>query len=269
MSHPTFCRHCGAPLEPDSQFCPKCGKTVTMVSTPTPSEVTPPTSPMGPAQPQTKSSKILGVDKWFFIVALIVLVILIVPIFPRDTVVMVNGTTQTIVNSASISTEVQVSTVSTSSQMSVYTGSFQYFTMMPSYWGSQWGYGGSYCYWTRHHLRCNSNYWPWYNQWQYYGSTVTVTPQMQVVNVMSSIGYNGLESLTLVYSNGQQSQTYNNVYNDQLQQGGTYFAPSIGTVTNTVTNTVMVPVQETVPCTACVATHVTEYVSLLQLIFGF
>jgi len=92
---------------------------------------------------------------------------------------------------------------------------------------------------------------------------------MQVVNVMSSIGYNGLESVTLVYANGQQSQTYNNVYNDQLQPGGTYSVPSTATVNNTITNTVMVPVQETVPCTACVPTHVTQHVSLLQLIFGF
>jgi hypothetical protein len=231
----------------------------------------------------------LGINKGLFIVALvlIVLVILVVPVFPRDTVVMVNGTTQTIVNSASITTQVQVSTVSTNSQMSVYTGSFQYYTQSQIYqyypqWGGGWngGNGGSNCQVTKSGLIiCNWNggwnggwgggwngggYTPWQT-----GTTVTVTPQMQVVNVISSTGYNGLESLTLVYSNGQQSQPYSNVYNDQLQSGGTYSVPSIGTVTNTVTNTVMVPVNETVPCTGCVPTHVTEYVSLLQLIFGF
>jgi hypothetical protein len=269
MPYSTFYPHCGTSLEADSEFCPKCGKTITVVSTPTPSQVTPPTSPTGPTQSQTQSGKIWGIDKRFLIVAVIVLVILIVPVFPRDTVVMVNGTTQTIVNSASISTEVQVSTVSTSSQMSVYTGSFQHFTTMYPHWGSQW-YGSSYCYYGYYgHLHCNYNYWPWYYQWRSYSSTVTVTPQMQVVNVISSVGYNGLETVTLVYSNGQQSRTYRNVYNDQLQPGGTYSVPSTGTVTNTITNTVTVPVQETIPCTACVTTHVTEYVSLLQLIFGF
>jgi hypothetical protein len=207
-------------------------------------------------------------DKRFFIVALIVLVILVVPVFPRDKIVMVDGTSQTIVNSPSLSTEVQVSTISTNSQIGVYTGSFQYFTSMYPYWGSQW-YGGSYCYYRSRHFHCNYNSWPWYYQWQSYGSTVTVTPEMQVVNVMSSVGYNGLESVRLVYSNGQQSQTYTNVYNDQLQPGGTYSVPATGTVTNTITNTLMVPVQQTVSCTACVTTHVTEYVSILQMIFGF
>ena len=268
MSHPSFCRYCGAPLEAGIQFCEQCGKPVAKVSAQTPSQVTPQTSSTGPVQPQTQSGKILGVDKRFLIVALIVLVVLIVPVFPRDTIVMVDGTTQTIVNSPSLSTQVEVSTISTYSQMSVYTGTFQYFTSMYPDWGSQW-YGGSNCYYHNGLLRCNYNNWPWYNQWQSYGSTVTVTPQMQVVNIISSTGYNGLQSVTLVYSNGQQSQTYNNVYNNQLQAGGTYSVPATGTVTNTITNTVMVPVQETVSCTACVTTHVTQYVSILQLILGF
>jgi hypothetical protein len=268
MSHPNFCRRCGIPLKPNSQFCPKCGKMVTVINPSTPPQFTPPVQPVQPFQPQTQSGKILGVDKRFLIVALIVLVVLIVPIFPRDTIVMVDGTTQTIVNSPSLSTQIQVSTISTYSQISVYTGSFQYFMSMYPYWGSQW-YGGSYCHHDFWHIHCNYNYWPWYNQWQSYGSTVTVTPDMQVVNVISSTGYNGLESVTLVYSNGQQSQTYTNVYNDQLQPGGTYTVPATGTVTNTITNTVMVPVQQTVSCTACVTTHVTQYVSILQLIFGF
>ncbi len=221
--------------------------------------------PQPPSQsrpPSYSNDKVWGIDKRFLVVAVIVFVILIIPVFPRDTVVMVDGTTQTIVNSPSISTNVQVSTISTNSQMSVYTGSFQYFTSMYPYWGSQW-YGGSYCYYgSGHHYHCNYNSWPWYNQWQSYGNTVTVTPQMQVVNVIyGSIGYNGLESVTLVYSNGQQSQTYNNVYNDQLQPGGTYSVPSIGTVTNTITNTIMVPVQETVPCTGCV-THTLHSMSV-------
>ena len=239
-----------------------------MVSPATPSQFTPPTSPMGPSQPQTQSNKLWGIDKRFFIVVLIFL-ILVVPVFPRDKVVMIDGTSQTIVNSPSISTDIQVSTISTNSQMSVYTGSFQYFTSMYPYWGNQY-YGGSYCYYNSWHFwNCNYNNWGWYNQWRSYGNTVTVTPQMQVVNVISSTGSNGLGSVTLVYANGQQSQPYNNVYNNQLQPSGTYSVPATGTVTNTITNTVMVPVQETVPCTACVTTHVTEHVSILQLIFGF
>jgi len=266
MSQPAFCRKCGTPLKASSQFCPRCGKGVTMVLPPAQSY--PPQPSPQPRPSWYSDDKVWGIDKRFLILAAIILVILVVPVFPRDTVVMVDGTSQTIVNSPSVSTQVQVSTITTSSQISVYTGSFQYFTTMYPYWGNQW-YGGSYCsynYW--HRLRCNPNSWPWYNQWQYNGNTVTVTPQMQVVNVISSTGYNGLESVTLVYSNGQQSQTYNNVYNDQLQPGGTYSVPSTGTVTNTITNTVMVPVQETVSCTACVTTHVTQHVSLLQLIFG-
>ena len=101
-----------------------------------------------------------------------------------------------------------------------------------------------------------------------YGTTVTVTPSMNVVNVMRTQQGN-LESLTLVYYNGQQSQTYQNVYSDNLAQSGVSTVPGTTVVTNTIVSTMVNPVTETVPCQQCIATTVTDHVSLLQLLLGF
>ena len=101
-----------------------------------------------------------------------------------------------------------------------------------------------------------------------YGTTVTVTSDMNVVNVMRTQQGN-LESIVLVYLNGGQSQTYQNVYSDNLAQSGVSTIPGSTVVTNTVVNTMVNPVTETVPCQQCIATTVTDHVSILQMLFGY
>ena len=199
------------------------------------------------------------------------------PVFPRQSVVYVNGTTQTVTNSTSFSTSLEVVTQSTQSQVSVYTGSFQYFSNNYNYayspsWGGnpwnqcQWSYGSGYGYGHHHHISCNRNQWNWYSPGS--GTTVNVSPSDNVVNVITN-QQNGFESLTLVYANGQQSQTYNNVYVDNLAPNGVSTVPATAIVTNTIVNTVVNPVTQTVPCQQCVPMTVTDHVSILQLLLGY
>jgi len=112
-----------------------------------------------------------------------------------------------------------------------------------------------------------------------YGTTVTVTPSMNVVSVTRTQASNGygygygygsgfLESLTLVYYNGQ-SQSYQNVYADNLVQSGASSIPGTTVVTNTIVNTIVNPVTQTVPCQQCIATTVTDHVSILQMLLGY
>ena len=256
----SFCVKCGRELQADNLFCPKCGAPV---------EGTTPVA-QAPTQPTTQSaaqrgpSNLWGVGKWV-IVVIIVLLILVLPVFPRDTIVYVNGTTQTVTNLVQYSTSFQVYTTTTSTQITVYTGSYQYFSnYYYSYYSNYWG--GSYCYYYHGQIVCNYNYWPWYSP--SYGSTVSITAGQQVVGVMRAQQPSGLESLTLTYYNGQSS-TIQNVYSDNLTPSGTATVQSNAVVTNTVTNTITTPVTQTVPCQQCIPEHVTEHVSILQLLFGY
>jgi len=217
-----------------------------------------------PAQPSRGRGQGWGVFKWV-LVAVIVFIILVVPIFPRDTIVYVNGTTQSVTNQVQYSTSFQVYTTTSASQISVYTGSYEYFSS--SYYNQYYYYwGGNYCYWSKGTIICNYSYWPWYTP--SYGTTVNITPDQQVVSVTRNQQYSGLESLTLTYYNGQ-STTIQNVYSDNLSQSGTSTVQTSSVVTNTVTNTITTPVTVTVPCQQCITEHVTEHVSILQLLFGF
>ena len=246
---------CGRELQADNAFCPKCG---------TPVETTAPVAQAPQPTAKRGSSNAWGVGKWI-IVVIIVLVILVVPVFPRDTIVYVNGTTQTVTNLVQYSTSFQVYTTTSSSQISVYTGSYQYFSnYYYSYYSNWWG--GNSCYWYHNQIVCNYTYWPWYTP--SYGSTVTITPGQQVVSVTRAQQPSGLESLTLTYYNGQSS-TIQNVYNDNLTPTGTTTVQSNAVVTNTITNTITTPVTQTVPCQQCIPEHVTEHVSILQLLFGY
>jgi hypothetical protein len=203
--------------------------------------------------------------KWA-IVAVIVFLVLVIPVFPRDTIVYVNGTTQTVTNQIQSSTTFQVLTTTSTSQISVYTGSYQYFS---SYYSNFYYNSCTYCcyyYWYDQQQICNYSYWPWYSP--SYGITVDVTPSQQVVSVTRTQQPGGLESLTLTYYNGQ-STTVQNVYNDKLSQSGTSTIRSTAAVTNTVTNTITTPVTQTVPCHQCIPEHVTEHVSILQLLLGY
>jgi len=257
----SYCVKCGQELHAGNAFCPKCG---------TPVEGAAPVA-QAPAQPTARTGfNSRGVGKWV-IVAVIVFLILVVPVFPRDTIVYVDGTTQTVTNQIQYSTSFQVYTTTTSSQVSVYTGSYQYFSSTYysyyyNYYYSYYSMGGNACYWVRHQIVCNYSYWPWYTP--SYGTTVTVTPGQQVVTVTRTQQSTGLETLTLTYYNGQ-STTVQNVYNDNLTPTGTATVQSSAVVTNTLTNTITTPVTQTVPCHQCIPTHVTEHVSILQLLFGY
>ena len=217
--------------------------------------------PPSPSQPK---QLIPGVPNSVLVVA-IIFVILILPVFPRTRIVYVDGTTQTVTNSTSFSTSLQVYTQSTASQISVYTGSFEYFSN-PYYYNFYTPWWNQQCYWHHGHIVCNWWQWNWYQP--SFGTTVTVTPDMNVVNVIRTQEGNE-ESLTLVYYNGQQSQTYQNVYVDNLAPSGVSSIPGTTVVTNTIVSTVVNPVTQNVPCQQCVPTTVTDHVSILQLLFGF
>lgn len=268
LSHPTFCRKCGTPLKPESQWCPKCGKEVTTILPPYSS----PSQPQAPASsPPQQKQLIRGVDNRLLILGVLIFLLLVLPIFPRTRTVYVDGTTQSETNVTSYSTSYQTLSQPAQTQITVYTGSFQYFSN--SYYG--YGYNGygynpywnqNYCRWWGNRITCNYWQWGWYQP--SYGTTITVTPSQNVVNVIrTQQGYQ--ESLILVYANGQQSQTYQNVYSDNLQPSGQSTISTTTVVTNPVVTPIVTPETVTVPCTQCVPTTVTDHVSILQMIFGY
>jgi len=255
-----FCTKCGQDLQAGNEFCPKCGTPIGGAAA----------SAVAPAQAAGKSGTGRGAALWI-LVAVIVFIILVVPVFPRDTIVYVNGTTQSVTNQIQYSTSFQAYTTTTSSQISVYTGTYQYFSQsyynqFYYYGGSNW-WGGNYCYWYKSsYIVCNYNYWPWYQP--SYGTTVTISPSDNVVSVSRTQQPSGLETLTLTYYNGQP-RNIRNVYSDTLTQSGTSTVQSSAVVTNTITNTITTPVTITVPCQQCIPEHVTEHVSILQILFGY
>ena len=264
LSQPSYCRQCGTPLKSQSQFCPKCGKEVTRILPPPPGfQPQPEPQVLTPSYDAQPKQIVKGLDNRILIAAIIV-VFLVLPIFPVSKTVMVSGTTQSVTNVTAFSTSLQVVTESTESQISVYTGSFEYFTnnYYYNYYNPGWG---QQCYWLHHHIVCNWGGWGWYQP--SYGTTVTITPDMNVVDVIrTQSGYS--ESLTLVYANGQQSQAYQNVYVDNLAQSGVSSIPGTTVVTNTIVNTVVNPSTVTVPCDQCVPTTVTEHISIIQYLLG-
>jgi hypothetical protein len=263
----SYCSQCGTPLRAESKFCPKCGAEITKI----PSAVAG-VRPQTDGQPTTSPTQnqpkrtVGGIDSRILIIAvLIVLVILVLPVFPVTKTVMVNGTTQTVTNTTSFSTSLEVVTQSTQSQISVYSGTFQYFSTNYYYnnYNNWWNTG---CYW--HHGQIICNYYQWYWYQPSYGTTVTVSPSDNVINVIrTQQGYS--ESLVLVYYNGQQSQTYSNVYADNLSPNGVSTIPTTAVTTNTIVSTVVNPMTQTVPCDQCVPMTMTEHVSILQYLFGY
>jgi hypothetical protein len=217
-----------------------------------------------PEQPVAQRS-ISGwrVGKWV-IVAVVVFVILAVPVFPRDTIVYADGTTQMVTNQVQYSTVFQVYTTTTASQISVFTGGYQY--LSDYYSNYYYGYCSYCCYTYNQQTICNYAYWPWFAP--SYATTVTITLQQRVVGVTRTQEPGGLETLTLTYYNGQ-STTVQNVYNDHLTQIGTTSIESSMVATNTITDTITTPVTQMVPCHKCILEHVTQHVSILQLLFGY
>jgi len=264
-----FCAKCGSKLTKDQAFCPKCGTPIQGVTTPLQ-----PIQPVQPTpQPATTSNKVWGIDKRIFVVAVIFL-ILIVPVFPRDKVIYVDGSTQTATMSTSYNTSLQTYMTDTQMSIKVYKGTLNYVT--DSYYNNnyQYWYNSNYsnaCYYSSYYggwVCSNYNYnWPNYGQSQDY-YTVTVDPTDNVVKVQQTQESNGLWTFVLTHYDGT-SETYRHVYKTDVTQSGTSTVSGTVTMTSTLTNSVANPVTFSVPCQACIPQHVTERVSLIQLLFGF
>ncbi|MGA3296321.1 MAG: zinc ribbon domain-containing protein [Candidatus Bathyarchaeia archaeon] len=257
-----FCRYCGTALKPNSEVCPKCGKVVTTV-------LPAGTSQFETSQPATQpasTNKIWGIDKRFFIIALVFL-ILIVPVFPRDKTIYVDGQTVTtqVYQSTSMSTLTQTVTTNTQSSISVYSGTI---TTIPNTYYSYYNSYYNNCYYRIGRIVCNYNSWPYYNS---YMQTTTIQPSQHIVSISQSPGSNNLETLTLTSYEGTVQTISNVVDTSQLTQTGTATVSATSVITNTVVNTVVNPATtvNNVPCQSCVTQKVTERVSILQLLFGF
>lgn len=195
-----------------------------------------------------------------------------------------DGATQTVVNSTSLSTQLQMYSSTSNSQIQVYKGTLQY--MSDNYYHNYAPYyGPTYCWQdSAGNIYCDYYYWYNYGYSPSYGNTVTITESQNVISVTRSqesgsgcaygywysYGYGcgyGLWSVTLTHYNGAQD-TYYHVYSDTLTQSGASTVQSSSVATNTFVNTVVNQVPQTVPCQACIPTHTTVYVSILQMIFN-
>jgi len=248
-----WCKSCGKKLEAGSEFCPKCGAS---------------TKGVQDAKAAT-GGKIGGVDKRLAIGILVVLVILMLPIFPRTETVYVSGTTMTteIYQSTSFQTSLQAYSTVSQQSIPVYTGTLQY--VLPQYYGYYAPYYGACVRGYYGIIRCGGfGGWP---NLSLYTTTVTISPSQNVVNIQSTPGPNGyLSTVVLTMANGGGTMTYNNVFNSNLAQTGTSTAQVTVTATSTVTGTTMVPATTvmSVPCNTCVPQNVTRHVSILQILFG-
>jgi hypothetical protein len=258
----SFCKQCGKPLEAGIQFCENCGAAVTSV----PEEAKVAQSAAQPTASQ-QSGKVWGIDKRFIIIALI-FVVLIVPVFPRDKIVYVSGqtaTTQTY-QSTSYQTILQTSTTTTQKSIQVYVGSIemvsdQYYQYYQQYY--------QYCYYDQYgNIYCNYNYWPYgYNT---YTTTATIDPSDRFVKREITQESGGLYSVTLTAYDGQ-AQVFRHVSTMDLTLTGTTNVEETVTLTNTSTNSIVNPgtTVSQASCDACVPQHITEHVSILQLLLGF
>jgi hypothetical protein len=296
-----FCEKCGYQLRQESFFCPRCG-TRAEAATPIGSRESQPAHVVY-TQPQTKST---GGAARGLIIALLLVLILIIPIFPRDRVVYVNGVTQTVMMSTSYNTSIQTYTISTSTQIGVYEGTLRY--VLDQYYNHYYnqyylnyyypayyvGYQNKtsrytpYCYYIGYddYYYCSYSYtyyYPYYAYYYYspyyayyyvpnytnsYLSTVTIKPSDEVVRVQQTQEMNGLMTVTLTHFDGT-SDTYRHVLQQSLVQSGEASVPAAGTVTNTITNSVVNPVTSAVECQSCMPQHVTDHVSLLQLLLRY
>jgi hypothetical protein len=265
-----LCAKCGHGLRKGDHFCPKCG-------TPTKLEGSQSSRQMAPvaAQPPRTYSNRGRVA----IIAFLILLVLIIPIFPRDRVVYVDGVTQTLVQSTSYNTMTQTYSNPTPMQMNLYQGSFQYipdqyyyyyFNNQPYYGCYQYGYFYPYgCSYPYYYYPFNWYYPNSYNYGFHFANTMTIQPSDNVVQVQESQESNGFSTLVITHNDGT-SFTYRHVFQQNLtQSGSTVAGTSTVTGTRIVTNSVVNPVTTTVQCQRCVSQHVTEHVSLLQLIFNF
>ena len=304
-----FCPKCGNELRQKSVFCPRCG---TRIEAAAPIDATKGAIPVQPsqsvayAQPKNSSGRIAkGV-----VIGLLIILILIVPVIPRDRVVYVNGVTQAVTMSTAFNTSIQTYTTTAPMQIGVYQGTLQYIPdqyynqnynqnfynqyygsyQYPYYYGSYpytsspscyySYYNNYYCSYSYYYYPYNgyynyryrygsNNYAPYYSSYNNnYATTVTVNPSDDIVRVQQTQESNGLTTLTLFHFDGT-STTYNHVTQQNLAQSATSTIPMTSIVTNTITNSAVTPVTSAVECQNCILQHVTDYVSLLQLILGY
>lgn len=245
MSNDEFCNHCGAKLEADSEFCRKCGKPV-KPSTPTATAT---------ALSSRLSGKVGGIDKRLLIAIGVIILILVVPVIPRDKVIYVSG--QTTTTQTYQTTSLQTIQTTTQKSIQVYVGTLMYVSNQyysyytPYYAGCVRGYYGV--------IRCGYTSWP---NWSAYSTSVTVNPSDNFVNMQDTQEAGGyLSSLTLTRYDGTVV-TYVHVVDNELTLTGTSTVQASATQTNTVTQTLSTVMN--VPCDKCIPQHVTEYVNVLQ-----
>lgn len=252
MSTSSFCSQCGNPIDASHQFCPKCGAAVT------PARL----GPQVPSKPSPVSGTLWGIPKGILIVALIVLV-LIVPVIPRQRVIYVNGTTQTVTQSTSYSTSYRSYTTSNQISIKVYKGSLQYVTDQYYQYYQQYYYQ---CYWDQYgNYDCYYQYWPNYQSYTY---TVTIDPTDEIVKMDQTNESGGLVSITLTHYDGTQD-IYRHVFSTDMTKSATATVQAVTSVTDTITNSIVSPVTNTVPCENCIAQTVTDHVSILQILLGY
>lgn len=222
--------------------------------------------PMSNQPATTTSDKIWGIDKRFIIVAILFLVV-ILPIFPHQKTIMIDGqTTTTVVTQvASFTTVTQSVQSGTQTSIPVYVG---YVRTVPD---TYYGYYNNYyrnCYWRYGRIYCYGyNYWPSYNT---YINTVTVSASERIVSISESQGPNGLETMTLTSYDGNVRTIQNVVDASNLSQTGTATVSGTTIVANTIVNTLFSPTTVAFPvdCKQCVQQTVTENISILQWILG-
>jgi hypothetical protein len=257
MSHPSFCRQCGTPLKPNSQFCPRCGKVVTTVLPPTPEALQ---QPQAPPQAAAQSGTLWGIDKRILLLAL-VLLILVLPIFPREKIV--NGTTSQYITITNTSYAYQTVTQPAQQEITVVVGNMR---QVPQ--GSS---GPGPCYWDpRYGWIC-----PYYGGWGYGGwssscnnwrgtTQIVIDVSDRIVKYDQVNEPGGTWTITTTSYSGQ-TQVYRGVCSLDL----TYTGKATVQTTQIVVNTQTIPnvqvQQETIPTQQVVI----EHVSLLQILLGY
>jgi hypothetical protein len=218
--------------------------------------------PQAPPKPSPVSGNLWGIPKGILILALIALV-LIVPVIPRQRVIYVNGTTQTVTQSTSYVTSYRSYTTNNQVSIKVYKGSLQYVTDQYYQYYQQYYYQ---CYWDQYgNYVCYYQDWPNYQSYTY---SVTVDPSDEIVKMEQTNESGGLVTITLTHYDGTQD-TYRHVFSTDMTKSATTTVQEVTSVTDTITNSIVNPVTNTVPCQNCIAETVTDHVSILQILLGY
>jgi hypothetical protein len=203
--------------------------------------------------PQTSTPTIWGIPRYFVLAALIIL-ILVVPVFPREKIVHVSSTTMVTLTQTSYSYITSFQTVSQQQQteIQVYVG---YITQGYEYQGN------SYCYWD-----------PFYGwvcgYYNYQTKQVTIDPTDHVIRYDQTNEGGGSYTLTL-YTYEKQQMVYRGVTGWDLTRSATVTVTGMVTATNTIVNTQTIPYETVHQQDTSHDIVVTEYVSIIQILFHF